>query len=356
LGVVCSGVAYQYAREVLPEASFLKLGFSYPLPEKLVRRFAARVKEILVIEELDPFIEEQLLAMHLGVPVQGKEIFGHVGELGAEIIREKFLGQKPQLIEGSADIPGRPPVMCPGCSHRGVFFTLRRLKVNVTGDIGCYTLGALKPLEAIDSCICMGASIGTSLGMVRADPAAAKKTVAVIGDSTFLHSGITPLLDAVYNRAPVTVIILDNGITAMTGHQQHPGTGLNLKGEEAPAVELENLCRSLGVRRVTVVDAFDLKEVKTVIKEELAAAEPSVIIARRPCIFLLSSFDEPLFVDEELCNGCRACLALGCPALSLRDGKARINPTICNGCGLCEQLCRFEAIKFPAERAGEQSE
>ncbi len=353
VGVICSGVAYQYAREALPEASFLKLGFSYPLPEKLVRRFAAQVKEILVIEELDPFIEEQLLAMNLEVPVRGKEIFGLLGELGTEIIREKFLGQKLQLIQGNDKIPGRPPVMCPGCSHRGVFYTLRRLKVNVTGDIGCYTLGALKPLQAIDSCICMGASIGTSLGMVRADPSAAGKTVAVIGDSTFLHSGITALLDAVYNRAPITALILDNGITAMTGHQQHPGTGLNLKGEEAPAVDLEKLCLSLGVRRVTVVDAFDLKRVKAVIKEELAATEPSVIIARRPCIFLLSSFDEPLYVDEELCNGCKACLALGCPALSFKDDKARINPTICTGCGLCEQLCRFDAIKFSAERAGE---
>lgn len=356
LGVICSGVVYQYAREALPDASFLKLGFSHPLPRELVRRFAASVKEILVIEELDPFIEDQLLAMHLDIPVKGKELFGLLGELGAEIIREKVLGQKVKPLEIRENIPGRPPVMCPGCSHRGVFHVLKKLKLNVTGDIGCYTLGALPPLEAIDSCICMGASIGQALGMALANPAAAENTVAVIGDSTFLHSGITPLLDSVYNNAPITVMILDNGTTAMTGHQNHPGTGATLQGEKAQSVDLETLCRSLGVKRVSVVDAFDLKGVRQTIKDELEAKEPSVIIARQPCVFLLTSFEEPLYVDEELCNGCKVCIGLGCPALSLKDEKAQINSTICTACGLCEQLCRFDAIKAPAGKEGEKND
>jgi indolepyruvate ferredoxin oxidoreductase, alpha subunit len=353
IGVLCSGVVYQYAREALPHATFLKLGFSHPLPKKLVRRFASMVKEIIVIEELDPFFEEQLLAMHLDVPVRGKELFGLLGEIGTEIIREKVLGEKIEPIEVRTGIPGRPPVMCPGCSHRGLFHTLKKMKLNVMGDIGCYTLGALPPLEAIDACVCMGASIGLALGMARANPAAAEKTVAVIGDSTFLHSGITPLLDAVYNSAPITVLILDNSITAMTGHQEHPGTGTTLQGKSSPVVDLENICRAVGVERVKTVDAFDLKALKTTIKEELAAKETSVVIVRRPCIFLLTSFDPPLFVDQELCTGCGTCIKLGCPALSLKDEKARINSTICNACGLCEQLCRFEAIKPAAEKAGE---
>jgi indolepyruvate ferredoxin oxidoreductase, alpha subunit len=353
IGVLCSGVVYQYAREALPHATFLKLGFSHPLPKKLVRRFASMVKEIIVIEELDPFFEEQLLAMHLDVPVRGKELFGLLGEIGTEIIREKVLGEKIEPIEVRTGIPGRPPVMCPGCSHRGLFHTLKKMKLNVMGDIGCYTLGALPPLEAIDACVCMGASIGLALGMARANPASAEKTVAVIGDSTFLHSGITPLLDAVYNSAPITVLILDNSITAMTGHQEHPGTGTTLQGKTSPVVDLENICRAVGVKRVKTVDAFDLKALKTTIKEELAAKETSVVIVRRPCIFLLTSFDPPPFVDQELCTGCGTCIRLGCPALSLKDEKARINSTICNACGLCEQLCRFEAIKPAAEKAGE---
>ncbi len=356
IGVLCSGVVYQYAKEALPDATFLKLGFSHPLPEKMVRKFASMVKEIIVVEELDPFFEDQLRAMHLDVPVRGKDIFGLLGELGAEIIREKVLGQIIEPIEVRDTIPGRPPVMCPGCSHRGLFYTLKKMKLNVMGDIGCYTLGALPPLEAIDACVCMGASIGMALGMARANPASAEKTVAVIGDSTFLHSGITTLLDAVYNKAPITVLILDNGITAMTGHQEHPGTGTSLQGEDTPAVNLEELCRTLGVKRVEVVDAFDLKQVRETIKNELAAKETSVVIVRRPCIFLLTSFDEPHFVDPELCTGCKTCIMLGCPALSLKDEKAMINSTICNACGLCEQLCRFDAIKPAGAKAGESNE
>ncbi len=354
-GVVCSGVAYNYAREALPEASFLKLGFSHPLPEKLVREFAELVDEIIVIEELDPFFEEQLLAMHLKVPVKGKELFGLLGELGAEIIREKVLGQKIDPIRVRDEIPGRPPVMCPGCSHRGVFYTLKKLKLNVMGDIGCYTLGALPPLEAIDSCVCMGASIGLALGMAKAKPASAENTVAVIGDSTFLHSGITPLLDAVYNNAPITVLILDNSTTAMTGHQEHPGTGTTLQGEPSASVNLEGLCHALGVKRVAAIDAFDLKELRSTIKTELEAGEPSVVIIRRPCVFLLSTFDAPPAVDLEACTGCGTCIKLGCPALSMKEEKARINSTICTSCGLCEQLCRFDAIKSVLEKAGENN-
>lgn len=352
MGVLCSGVAYNYAREALPDATFLKLGFSHPLPKKLVRKFAAMVDEIIVVEELDPFFEEQLLAMHLDVPVRGKELFGLLGELGAEIIREKVLGQKIEPIEVREDIPGRPPVMCPGCSHRGVFHTLKKLKLNVMGDIGCYTLGALPPLTSIDSCVCMGASIGMALGMARANPESAENTVAVIGDSTFLHSGITPLLDAVYNEAPITVMILDNSTTAMTGHQEHPGTGSNLQGEPSSAVNLEALCASLGVKRVQAIDAFDLKELRSTIKGELEAKEPSVVIVRRPCVFLLTEFDAPYWVDEENCTACEACIKLGCPALSMKGETAKINSTICTACGLCEQLCRFDAIRPAAEKEG----
>jgi len=352
MGVLCSGVAYNYAREALPDATFLKLGFSHPLPKKLVRKFASMVDEIIVVEELDPFFEEQLLAMHLDVPVRGKELFGLLGELGAEIIREKVLDQKIEPIEVRENIPGRPPVMCPGCSHRGVFHTLKKLKLNVMGDIGCYTLGALPPLTSIDSCVCMGASIGMALGMARANPQSAENTVAVIGDSTFLHSGITPLLDAVYNEAPITVMILDNSTTAMTGHQEHPGTGSTLKGDPSSAVNLEGLCASLGVKRVQAIDAFDLKELRSTIKGELAAKEPSVVIVRRPCVFLLTEFDAPYWVDEDLCTACEACIKLGCPALSMKGETAKINSTICTACGLCEQLCRFDAIRPAAEKEG----
>ncbi len=353
MGVICSGVAYQYAREALPEASFLKLGFSHPLPKNMVRQFASTVEEIIVFEELDPFFEEQLMAMKLEIPVRGKALFGLLGEFGAEMIREKLLGHKEEQIEVRPSIPARPPVMCPGCSHRGVFYTLKKLKLKVMGDIGCYTLGALPPLEAIDSCVCMGASIGMALGMARSNPASAADTVAVIGDSTFLHSGITPLLDAVYNKAPITVLILDNSTTAMTGHQEHPGTGTSLQGEPAPNVELENLCRSLGVKRVTVVEAFNLSHLQKTLKEDLAAPEPSVIITRHPCVFLIKDFDRPPVVDEDSCTGCQVCMKLGCPALSFKDEKAKINSTICNACGLCEQLCRFEAINPAGGKAGD---
>lgn len=354
-GVVCSGIAYPYAREALPDASFLKLGFSYPLPRNLIRKFAGMVDKILVIEELDPFIEEQLLTMNLNIPVKGKELFPLIGELGVELIREKVNNHKKILITVRQDIPPRPPVMCPGCSHRGVFYTLRKLKLNVMGDIGCYTLGALKPLESIDSCICMGSSIGLALGMEKANPSSVENTVAAIGDSTFLHSGITPLLDAAYNNSAITVMILDNGTTAMTGHQHHPGTGSTLLGEPAAAVDLEKLCLTLGVKNVTVVNPFDLENLQEKIKSELTSGMLSVIIVRSPCVFLLKEFDQPLYVEPELCTGCGSCIKLGCPALSMKEEKAVINRTICTACGLCEQLCRFDAIVADQKEAGDEN-
>ncbi len=347
LGVICSGVAYQYVKEALPEATVLKLGMPHPLPENLIKEMASQVQELLVVEELDPFLEEQIKA--LDVPVTGKEYFPRVGELGAEIIREKVKGETRENIAIRENLPPRPPVMCPGCSHRAVFYILRRLKLEVTGDIGCYTLGALPPLEAIDSCICMGASISAALGKEKANREASSRTVAVIGDSTFYHSGITPLLDIVYSQSAATVLILDNHTTAMTGHQDHPGTGLTLQGEPVPPVDLEGLCRAVGVKRVVTVDPFQLQELKETIQEETSAQEPSVIIARRPCALLSKTSAPPIQVDQEQCNGCATCMRLGCPALSLRGEKAQVNPNVCTGCELCLQVCPREALYRPAE-------
>ena len=351
-GVVCSGIAYQYVREALPDATLLKLGFSYPLPEQLLRRFAGAVKEIIVVEELDPFLEEQILALRLGLPVRGKDLFSPVGELGVEIIREK-LGSGSALEKKSIfilpELPSRPPLFCPGCPHRGLFYMLRKMKLNVPGDVGCYSLGALPPLESLDTCICMGSGIGQALGMERADPHLARRTVAVIGDSTFFHSGITPLIDLVYSGSSVTVLILDNRTTAMTGHQDHPGTGLTLQGEQRAPVELEPLCRAVGIRRVSTVDPLKLQELRNIIEGELAADEPSVIIVRKPCALLKGEQSPPLRVDPEKCRGCGICLEPGCPAISQadKDGPALIDPALCTGCGLCAQLCRHEAISVP---------
>jgi len=349
LGIICSGVAYHYVKEALPHATVLKLGFSYPLPVKLIKELAASVKEILIVEELDPFLEEQVKS--LGISVKGKELFSPLGELGTEIIREKTGESSRQTIEVRNDLPPRPPVMCPGCSHRAVFYILRRLKLEVTGDIGCYTLGALPPLEAIDTCICMGASIGTALGKEKAKPGASSRTIAIIGDSTFYHSGITPLLDVVYSQSAATVLILDNHTTAMTGHQDHPGTGRTLQGEKVPPVDLEGLCRAIGVKRVKTVDPFELKELRSIIKEELSADEPSVIIARRPCALLSKASAPPLIVDQEQCTGCGTCIKLGCPAINLQNKKAQVNTTVCIGCDLCCQVCPSEAFYRPNEKA-----
>ena len=351
IGVITSGIAYQYAKEALGDASFLKIGMVYPIPEKLVKEFAEGVDKLYVVEELDPFIEDYIKG--LGIEVVGKERFPILGELTAQMISEKVLEKQAgetALFE-DVRIPGRPPVLCPGCPHRGVFYVLHKLKVTVFGDIGCYTLGALPPLGSIDAVICMGASIGGAHGMEKAHgPDFAKHTVAVLGESTFIHSGITGLIDIVYNKGNSTVIILDNSITGMTGHQQNPTTGLTIKNEPAKKVIIEDLCAAVGVDRVKVVDPFDLKEVESIVKEELEAEEPSVIIARRPCALLkYVKLEVPLAINTDKCKNCKRCLALGCPAIADNGEYLCINTSLCNGCGLCTKVCNFNAI----EKVGE---
>jgi indolepyruvate ferredoxin oxidoreductase alpha subunit len=345
LGIVTSGVAYQYAKEVFPPASFLKIGMSFPFPRRLARRFAQRVKKIYVVEELEPVLEEELRLA--GISVIGKKRVPVQGELSPEVVRQAFFGKRRRRAVPATQV-ARPPVLCPGCPHTGLFYTLKRLKIGSTGDIGCYTLGALPPLNAMDTCICMGASIGNALGMEKAiGPGESDKMVAVIGDSTFLHSGMTGLLDVVYNQGTTTVIILDNRTTAMTGHQEHPGTGRTLKGKPAPQVDLKNVCLALGVRHVVEVDPHDLKATRRALKQAVGRRRPSVIIARRPCILSREAepMAEPLSVDVAVCTACGMCLDLGCPAIvRLPDGKAQIQQDLCVGCGLCRQVCPRGAI------------
>ncbi|GAV22862.1 indolepyruvate ferredoxin oxidoreductase subunit alpha [Carboxydothermus pertinax] len=345
IGFITSGISYQYVKEAFPKAPVLKLGLTWPLPEKLISNFAEKVKTIIVVEELEPYLEDHVRA--LGIKAIGKEIIPRTGELNHQIVKRavlKYLGEEELEPITSIDLPLRPPVMCPGCPHRPVFYTLKELKLTVTGDIGCYTLGVMPPLGAIDTTVCMGAGIGMALGMEKASPEFAKKTVAVIGDSTFLHSGITPLIDMVYNGGKGTILILDNRTTAMTGHQPHPATGQTLMGEPAPQVDFEALAKALGVRRVETVDPFNLKELKKVIAREVAAEEVSVVVVRRECALLPNQSREPLTVIEEKCTGCQRCLKLGCPAIAFKDKKATIDPLLCNGCGVCAQVCRFSAI------------
>lgn len=351
IGIITSGISYQFVREVLPDASVLKLGLTNPLPAELIKQFASGVETLYVVEELEPFLEEQIRM--LGIKATGKELFPDTGEFSQGLVRRKFIeaGVLPAQpaaenpVEGLPAASPRPPVLCPGCPHRGVFYTLRQLKLTVTGDIGCYTLGGLPPLEGIDSCVCMGASIGMSHGIDRAIPGLKGKTVAVIGDSTFLHSGITGLLNTVYNGSDTTVIILDNRTTAMTGHQDHPATGRTLKGREAPQVDLTMLCKSLGVPRVEVVDPLDMSKLKEVVQAEVAAYGPSVIIARRPCALLKRETKPAVTVDREKCNGCKTCLRLSCPAISVTDKKSAVDPNLCVGCNLCVQVCKTGAMK-----------
>lgn len=364
IGFVTCGAAYQYVQETCPEASVLKLGLSYPVPTQLIKKFAGQVRKLVVVEELEPLLEEHIRGM--GLPVKGKELFTPFGELSTEIIIKGLKGLGPDNeasdVSGEAGgsakesageaVPGRPPVLCPGCPHRGVFYNLNRLKAVVTGDIGCYTLGAMPPLSAMDTCLCMGASVGMSLGLEKAQGKEfARKTVAVIGDSTFLHSGITGLMDVVYNNGTVTTVILDNGITAMTGHQQNPATGFTAKMVPTYKVDLEEIVRAVGVKRVAVVDAYDIDKVYSVLKEEMAAEEPSVVIARRPCALMLKGKPGKYAVGPK-CIGCRKCIGLGCPAIAMEDGFAKINLQLCTGCGMCAQVCPRQAIEISEERKG----
>lgn len=346
IGIIAAGNCYLYAKEALGDkASYLKLGMVNPLPVGIIRDFAAKCSKVYVVEELDDIIETH--CKKNGIDVIGKELFSREFEISQAIVREKILGIKDDTLKFAEDVPMRPPVMCAGCPHRGLFYCLSQLKVYVSGDIGCYTLGAAAPLSAMDTTICMGASISALHGYNKAlGKEAEKKSVAVIGDSTFMHSGMTGLVNVAYNATNSTTIILDNSITGMTGHQQNPTTGKNLKGDPAAAVDLEKLCKAIGIKSVRVVDPYKLAETKKVIEEELAKEEPSVIISRRPCALLkYVKHESPLKVDNEKCVGCKQCLKVGCPAISIKDKKSVIDHTQCVGCGICTELCRFDAIK-----------
>ncbi len=346
IGVITAGICYQYVREAMPDAPVLKLGLLNPLPVELIRSFAATVDTVVVAEELDPVIEDHCKG--IGVPVRGKELFGAIGELSQNLIREKLLKEPPAPhLDSLENLPVRPPILCPGCPHRGLFYTLHRLGLTVFGDIGCYTLGSLPPLSAMDTTLCMGASISGLHGFLKArGKEAARTAVAVIGDSTFVHSGITGLVDTVYNKGLFTVIILDNSITGMTGHQENPTTGKDIHHQPAPRLSLEGVCRAVGVEKVLVADPGDLATMKSAVQEALAWDGPAVVIARRPCALLKGVRRlPPVQVEESRCIGCRACMGIGCPAISFGDGKARIDETLCVGCGLCEGLCPKNAIK-----------
>jgi indolepyruvate ferredoxin oxidoreductase alpha subunit len=363
LGIIANGIAYQYAREVFPAATFLKLGMTFPLPEKLIRKFASQVDKILVIEELDPFLEEHIKS--LGIKVVGKEFVPRVGELNADIIESagiqmeslESLPQKPMTI--SVDLPKRPPLLCPGCPHSGFFYVLasmgQRLKLPgakdktpkesnlvITGDIGCYTLGTYPPLNAMDTTACMGASIGQAIGMEKAG--LSNNIVAVIGDSTFLHSGITPLVDAVYNQSKITVVILDNSTTAMTGHQEHPGTGISVQGQTVGKVIIENIVKGIGVSDLKVVSSFNIKEIRAAVKDSLEKPELSVIIVRGNCVVRVPKSAEPRVVDTKKCNQCGICLLIGCPAIQTSGEQPIIDVTMCTGCTICQQVCPKQAI------------
>ncbi len=340
LGIICSGGVYEYVKEALPEASVLKLGMVYPLPYDLIKKFAGSVKRCIVAEELAPHIETLVKAQ--GIAVEGKNIFPRCGEFSANLIRRCVLGQ--QSAAEPANVPARPPVLCAGCPHRGVFYVLSKLKLNVLGDIGCYTLGAVPPLGSMDAVVCMGASIGMTIGFDKADPEAHKHSVAVIGDSTFIHSGITGLIDAVYNKAKITVIILDNRTTGMTGHQNHPATGKTIKNEPTYELDLAEVCRAVGVPNVRTVDPADLAATEAAVREEIAKDEVSVIIAKRPCALLTKRLYNGFKVNEN-CKKCKACLKLGCPAIVNGENGITIDVSLCTECGLCKSVCKFGAIE-----------
>lgn len=344
-GIITSSTCYQYVKEAFGDTyPVLKLGMIWPMPEQKIREFAAAVERLVVVEELDGFIESHCRS--LGLAVSGKELFSNIGELSQNLVKEKLGGNVQAGAALDEVIPARPPVMCAGCPHRSIFYVLKKMNLTVLGDIGCYTLGAVQPLGAIDTTICMGASVSGLHGFVKAgDGESAGRTVAVIGDSTFMHSGVTGLINIAYNESNSTVIILDNSITGMTGHQQNPTTGYNLKGDPCAKIDLESLCHAVGIKRVRVVDPYDMEICQAVIAEELAAKEPSVIISRRPCALLkYVKHPGPICSDTEKCKGCKACMKIGCPAISMVNGKAKIDATLCVGCGVCEQLCKFDAL------------
>lgn len=345
IGVITSGTSYLYTKEVFGDnASVLKLGMVNPLPVKLILDFAKKVKKLYVIEELDPIIENHCKT--LGLDVIGKDAFPIVGEFSQNLIADKLNIERTEGLKLDEQLPMRPPAMCSGCPHRGIFYVLSKNKITVLGDIGCYTLGAVAPLSAMHMTLCMGGSVSSIHGFNKAlGEESQNNTVAVIGDSTFMHSGMTGLANIAYNGSNSTVIILDNSITGMTGHQQNPTTGYNIKGDPAGKIDLEALCKAMGFNRVKVIDPYDLKTSEEVIKQELAADEPSVIISRRPCVLLkYVKTNPPLKVDNEKCRGCKACMKLGCPSISFRDNKAHIDNTLCTGCGVCKQLCHFDAL------------
>ena len=349
MGIITSSTSYQYVKEICGDKyPVLKLGMIWPLPEQKIRDFAKSVDTLVIVEELDSFIETH--CKELGIACVGKEKFSCIGEFSQNLVAEKLGVETLSGTKLDAAIPQRPPVMCAGCPHRGLFYTLAKNKVTALGDIGCYTLGAVPPLAALDTTICMGASISGMHGFVKAGGAEGKKVVAVIGDSTFMHSGMTGLVNMAYNESCGTVIIVDNSITGMTGHQQNPTTGFNLKGDPAAKIDLETLCRAVGIRRVRVVDPYDLAQCDAAIKEETAVNEPSVIISRRPCALLkYVKHKKPIIADATKCVGCKACMKIGCPAISIVDGKAKIDNTLCTGCGVCAQLCKLDALQAAKE-------
>ena len=349
IGIITSSTSYQYVKEVCGDTyPVLKLGMIWPLPKQKIIDFAASVDRLVVVEELDSFIETH--CRQLGIACVGKDQFPCIDEFSQNLIAEKLGAPVPAGTKLDAAIPQRPPVMCAGCPHRGLFYTLAKNKVTALGDIGCYTLGAVPPLAALDTTVCMGASVSGMHGFVKAGGAEGRKVVAVIGDSTFMHSGMTGLVNMAYNESCGTVIIVDNSITGMTGHQQNPTTGFNLKGDPAAKIDLETLCRAVGIRRVRVVDPYDLAQCDAAIKEETAVDEPSVIISRRPCALLkYVKHKKPIIADSDKCVGCKACMKIGCPAISIVDKKAKIDNTLCTGCGVCAQLCKLDALKAAKE-------
>lgn len=353
VGIVSAGVAYQYAKEAMPNASFLKLGMTYPLPAALIKDFASKVKKLIVVEELDPFLEENIRLMGIEVH-NGKDLFPIIGELEPSFVAGQLTGSFADKVAPSAGLPIRPPVLCPGCSHRGVFTILKKLKVYIAGDIGCYTLAALPPIEAMNTCLCMGGSITMAHGMARVvgnREERENQIVAVIGDSTFFHSGVTGLIDMIWNNGNAVVVIQDNRITAMTGGQENPGSGHTLSGIESPQIDMEKLVIALGVKpeNVRVISAYDLKEIEKVMKEELAKPNPSVVITKDPCVLQFKVSSPTYVVDQDACTGCKQCIKVGCIALSMNTvgdkSTAAIDPNFCTGCSVCAQVCKFDAIK-----------